>query len=120
MADTAQTLGSVIRAARKNAGKTQRECAEAIGISVQFWSQIVRDYSKLAAKHVRKLATFLAIDSECLLTKKDILPLLRLIVECSCPSCTARDLEVLMDIQDKMPNPMSPALIAEILKNRHN
>ncbi len=60
-------IGTLVRQARLNAGKTQRECAEILGCSPSTFSYYERGHKGLALPEIEALACFLDVPLQALL-----------------------------------------------------
>ena len=145
MADTEETLGQRIRRARKTLQKTQQEIAIALGIMQSQLYQWEKEKQPVPKKHFEAISLTLNIPLEEI--KKcaanwippakremfelknnyflvDVLPLMKTICshfeKDSGQAITIEDLKFLLETQTLLPSPISPALIDELLKNRHS
>lgn len=121
------TLSKFLRDKRKKLKKTGVEISQMIGIpnatysSWEIKGKLPRDEERL-----EKLATVLETTRDELLEKagvstadqQNIIPMLRAIVECNCPTMFLDDIEFLLDVQAGLDQPMNSSLIQELMKHR--
>lgn len=144
MTDQNKTLGQRIKSAREALGKTQVATALALGIphsTLNRWEkdkqpvtkkrwEKISETLKIPIDEIRDLAKkWISINQRQKLTKANdcttvnILPLMKTICglfgDDANQEVTIEDMKFLTETQLSLPSPMSPALIVELLRNRH-
>ncbi len=129
------SLGLLLKKRRTELGMTRVQLGEKLGINschqLRGWEE-GKTCPQVAS--LKKLASVLEVPMEDLAASlyglsgaeqissamnEDVLPILKLVLQSKCGKVTCEDLLFLIEIREQLPNPLSLALVAELLRNRH-